>query len=116
MKPIPSGTPNRRAHERSALRIGVTLVFTNGFSSAARCLDISKGGMGVVAELSVPVGARLRVQARLPVAVGSPLPFEADAFVSNSVLAGAEGGFRLGLQFLELPPPARDALTACLKR
>lgn len=116
MKPATTPPANRRTHQRHPLRVGVALVFDNGYRIEARSLDISSGGLGVVTDTNVPVGVRLTIDMHLPVAPSGAVAFTAQAFVVNTVLAGEDGGFRLGLQFLALDAGCRDALARHLKR
>ncbi len=110
MKPIPTVATNRRAHDRFPLRTDVLLQLSDGRQARARSLDMGKGGMGIVTDINALVGTKLNLQLRLPVGTGGSELFQASAVVANVVLAGSDGGFRLGLQFLELSAQAREVL------
>lgn len=103
-------THDRRAHDRYAIHVSAQLLLGNGAAVPARTLDIGKGGAGVVCDYNLPVGTRLTVRLRLPARPSGSAEFDSPATVVNCTLAGADGGFRLGLQFGTLAPAALTAL------
>lgn len=114
MKPFPVVASERRAHDRHPLRTSATLQFASGPPQAARTLDIGRGGMGIVAGLNPPLGTELEVRLRLPVRPKGNAELVARARVVNSVLAGSEDGFRLGLQFSAMDAEAKSVLARFL--
>lgn len=106
----PSVIKDRRAHERHPLRTDVALLLPDGRQIAGRTLDIGKGGMAAVIDLNPAFGLKVSLRARLPQRNGGSATFDAQATVQSSVLATADGGFRIGLQFLPLAAPAQAVL------
>ncbi len=106
----PNVIKDRRAHERHPLRTDVALMLPDGRQIAGRTLDIGKGGMAVVIDLNPNIGLKLALRVRLPQRQGGNAPFEAQATVQSCVLATADGGFRLGLQFAPLSTAAQAVL------
>jgi hypothetical protein len=91
----------RRANSRVPLRAPALLDSMAAYQ-AARCLDVSAGGVLVRADQPLPVGTRLELYFELPPGI----PVETEA-----VVVWAEGR-ELGLRFLELDPATRAALVA----
>ncbi len=65
-----------------------------------RTLDISLGGMGVVAPVNLRSGITLTVQFTLPARSKGMTPVQARVQVTHSILGRDEGGFKIGLRFL----------------
>ncbi|EXJ14765.1 hypothetical protein D779_2134 [Imhoffiella purpurea] len=73
-------------------------------------VDISAGGVRVVAPINPRVGTVFVLRIRLPLRPSGSLPVETRVSVAHSILTGEEDGFVLGLTFLELPNVARNAI------
>lgn len=110
----PAAKSERRAFPRHPIRTQAYIVLGDGRQLEARTLDIGKGGMGIVTSINPPVGSQFGVRMTLPVHPKGNALFEAQVRVANCVLDGAEGGFRLGLEFLALPPAAKSVLDRVL--
>lgn len=106
---------NRRAVERYPLRTKVLLVIGEQHRLDVRSLDVGKGGMGVVSDWNLPVGAQVVVKFSLPVK-HTAVPMILNAVVVNGTLAGSIGGFRIGLQFRGVSPQAAMALEQFVQR
>jgi hypothetical protein len=107
----------RRGEDRHPYRTQVLLQLPDGQQVVGQSLDIGKGGMGIVTDLNPPTGFVLRVRLMVP-APGSrgSVMFNARTTVANSVLAGREGGFRVGLQFDPLDDASKAALNGILPK
>jgi len=99
----------RRKQQRRSVRGQASLQFP-GSSIEVRLLDISSHGIGMVAPLPLPIGVRCGLHFALPRdAERTSLDVEATAV--SCVLSAADGGFRLGMQFvLPLPSIARTEI------
>jgi hypothetical protein len=106
---------NLREQERKLMRVPAMLTFADGSSCEARTLNVSESGMGVVAPVNPRDGARVTVIFRLPTDPSSAPPLKVPADVRNSVLSGADSGFRLGLQFVNAPASALSMIKAYTK-
>ncbi len=105
---------DRRAHDRHPFRTSARLVLADGRELPARTLDLGKGGTGVVADINLAVGTALKVRMRLPARPSGSAAFEALATVANCALAGSEGGFRIGLEFVSLDAASLAAIKGAL--
>lgn len=112
MRPIttdPSG-PEQRRSPRWQIKTAARLVLNSNQVANARTLDISAGGLSVVADFSLPVGTKLQVSLLLPPRVGNAIPLSARAEVMNCILDGRNGGFRIGMQFVEIDAAVRTEI------
>lgn len=100
----------RRASDRRTLRASALLKLPAGQVVEARTLDIGKGGVGLVSDFNIVVGATVAVRITLPASPSGNAFFEATATVANCTLASKDGGFRLGLHFQPLSAAASAAL------
>ena len=102
---------DRRGQQRHAFHADATVVLADGRQQLVQTLDIGKGGAAIVADFNPAAGSTLMFRVRLPARGKGSVPFESVAQVVSSILAGHEGGFRVGLQF----PPLNEASLAALK-
>jgi c-di-GMP-binding flagellar brake protein YcgR len=100
----------RREHARRPLRAPTTVLLPGNQTFEARSLDISLGGMGIVAPASPKAGTRFRVRTTLQLPGVGPVPFEADVEVTHSIYGAHEGGFKVGLRFVSIEPHLEQAL------
>lgn len=105
---------DRRAHDRHPFRTAAQLVLADGRELPARTLDLGKGGAGVVADLNLAVGTAMKVRMRLPARPSGSTSFECRATVANCTLAGSDGGFRIGLEFISPDAAALAAIKGAL--
>jgi c-di-GMP-binding flagellar brake protein YcgR len=77
-----------------------------------RTLDISVGGIGLVAPTNLPLNAVCDIKFRAPVQSDRIEMLLARGRVAYSILSGKENGFLVGLQFTDIPP----ASLALIKR
>jgi len=105
----------RRKTERKALRARATVILgqTQGFE--VRTLDVSVGGMAIVAQANPPPGVVLSIRFMMPLKPSGYAPFEARARVVHSVFSSAESGFKVGLSFIDLPADAVAAVNRYLR-
>jgi hypothetical protein len=75
-----------------------------------RTTDISVEGLGIVAAANPRNGTTFRIQVTLPMRPTGTTTFETTAKVVQSILAGEEDGFRIGLKFSGLTPEIEAAI------
>jgi hypothetical protein len=80
----------------------------NTQSIECRSLDISTGGIAVIADVNLPLGQNCRLQFPLPTPDGHDRPVELHGRVLNTVLT--KHGFRLGLGFVGTDMPTQEML------
>ncbi len=114
MSVFPGITAERRAYPRHPLRTHAVLILADGRQIEARTLDVGKGGMAIVSNSNPPIGSTFGIRVTLPTHPRGNAVFEARVRVANSVLDGAESGFRIGIEFLALEPAARAVLERAL--
>lgn len=105
----------RRHHERKPLRVPAELLFPTHPPLPVRLLDVSAGGVGVLASANPPLRARLTVRFSVPGPAKAASVVEAQVQVAHSVLSGTHGGFVVGLQFTLLSPQSSMAIIKFLQ-
>lgn len=93
-----------RQHARRALRTGAQLLVAGSPPFPVRALDISAGGMAVVASIRPPQGLTCMVLVTLPDPGRSPVAVELPATVVHSLFSGSEQGVKVGLSFRAMTP------------
>lgn len=106
----------KRIHKRITLRTSATILLPDKKTIKVRTLDIGSGGMAIVADGNPNQGVIFNIQMILPLHTGIPPIFEATVRVAHSVLSGQEGGFKIGLQFVELNDSAELALNQFIEQ
>lgn len=106
----------KRTHERVTLRTQATILLSDRKVIKVRTLDIALGGMAIVADGNPNSGIVFNIQLTLPLHTDIPPLFEAKVRVAHSVLSGKEGGFKIGLQFIELNDAAESMLLQFLEQ
>jgi hypothetical protein len=104
----------RRAEDRHLFRTEVLILVPGGGQYIGQTLDIGTGGMAIVCDINPPQGFELTIRLTTPARSRGSLTFEARATVANCVLAGRDGGFRIGLAFVSLDAAANAALAGIL--
>jgi hypothetical protein len=111
---LPGTGDNRREHNRKILRTHARLLLPSKEIVTVRTYDISAGGLGVAAGISLLADTQVGVQVQLPTGDGSREMLMAQAVVTHSVLSQAEQGFKIGLRFT-LAPRSLAVLARYLK-
>ncbi len=106
----PTPTPENRRHERRALRSQATLLLPGGMTFPVQTVDISVGGVGVLAPANARIGTRVSIRLTLPVRPVGTTTFDAPVTVVHSVLSRREEGFKIGLQFVDLEARSASAI------
>lgn len=104
----------RRAHERRALHGAAEIVPEGSRPIPVPIVDISLGGMRVVAPFNPREGTPLLLRTRLPMRPSGSLAVEMHVRVAYSILSGSEDGFTVGLTFLDLSAAAEQAIRGYL--
>ena len=97
----------KRQSERRPLFCKVQLMFARQ-AVGARALDVSTGGLAVVADINAPVGQACTVSFPLSAPDGTSRDLTLQASVLHSVLT--HDGFRLGLRFMQPDDPTKRLL------
>ena len=104
----------RRAHDRRPLRIVAHVLLPGAQAFEVRTLDIGAGGMGIVASANPKPGTSFAIQFTLPPKGGAQAaPLQLKVKVANSILD--QGGFKIGLQFMDLQPAIERVLRQFLQ-
>jgi len=107
---------DKRTHERVTLRTQAMVLLSDSKAIKVRTLDIALGGMAIVADGNPNSGVIFNIRLALPLRSDTPPLFEAKVQVAHSVLSGKEGGFKIGLQFIELSDAAKFVLEQFLEQ
>ncbi len=106
----PDVKQERRSGPRLRLRTNAFLLLPDGRRLEVRTLDISGGGMGIVADVDLRSGSLFGLSLSLPLRPRGQAQFEVRVQVVNCVFDGTERGFRIGLEFLALGDEPRKVL------
>ena len=109
-----SSASERRTEFRKPLRTRVVLAFPDKRPLEGRAFDIGPGGLGVVADLSLPIGATCTLQFSLLFKDGSNFNGKTSARVAYCVLSSMHNGFKVGLQFANMSEAVAMAVTRYL--
>lgn len=100
---------DRRRDERRLFRSGAVWTPVGMAATQVRTLDVSAGGIALVAAFNPPTGHLCIVRFVLPTRDG-PLTVETSGRVARSVFSSADDGFRVGVHFDPLSDEAARAL------
>ena len=109
-----STTPDRRQHERRALRGAAQLALPGRAVMAVRMLHLSSGGMGIVGPSNLPARTTGLLRMSIPKKTLGSDTFDVDVMVTHSVYGGSEDGFKIGLEFVNMPAAMVAAVSAFL--
>lgn len=102
-RPIFTDGSERRGAPRKVLRSAVTVRLADGQAIAARGVDVSLSGIGIICERNLP--ARLACRVEFPLMIeGMAYTVELPASVAYTVLSAKQGGFMVGVKFTSVPP------------
>ena len=106
---------DRRLEPRYSVAVEVTLESEHNFYTGLTS-DLSGGGLFVATHLIRPIGERISLRLTLP-NYREPIDAITEVrWVRATALSGGGGEAGMGLQFLQLSPPAKEAIMAFLKR
>ncbi len=108
--------PERRVEDRKVFRGPAQLLLPTREMQRVRTLDISLGGIGLVAPSNLPRDAVCEIRFRPPVVSDHVEMLAARGRVAYSVLSGKENGFLVGLQFTDIAPGALALIRRFLHR
>lgn len=101
---------DRRQTERRPLRTSATLLLPGGQTFTVQTLDISLGGIGILAPANPRPGTRLSIRVSLPARPAGLYVFDAGVEVAHSILGRDEGAFKVGLRFVSLDSRGQSAI------
>lgn len=107
--------PTSRQHLRKPLRTSALLSSTALPTLTVRTLDISLGGMGIVASANLIMRVRCTALLTIPTRNYGSTQLRLEAAVAHCVFTGAEDGFKIGLQFTVLSAEAEAAIAQYLQ-
>ncbi len=96
----PNDTYENRIHQRRPLRAVATIMLPGNQEIEVHTLDLSRGGMAIVANANPRQGTEFGIRVTLPLRQRGSGTLEARVRVVHSILARDEGGFKVGLQFI----------------
>lgn len=102
VEPKPAEGIERRKNPRRVLRTTATVILNGTQTFQVRTIDISIGGMAIVAPANPKPGVTFTIRMTIPLGSKGTEAFEAKAKVMHSVYANAESGFKIGLSFIKL--------------
>jgi c-di-GMP-binding flagellar brake protein YcgR len=102
-------------YDRRPLRTTANAMLPGNILVEVRTLDISAGGMAIVAPANPAIGTTFTIRVHVPLKPTGSATFDATVKVRNSVHGTAEGGFRIGLEFVHLDATARSAITKYMR-
>jgi len=106
---------DRRLEPRFAVAVAVTFESEHNFYTGLTS-DLSGGGLFVATHLIRPVGERVQLRLTLPT-YREPIDAITEVrWVRAMALSGGGGEAGMGLKFLQLAPPAKEAIKAFLKQ
>ena len=100
---------DRRRDERRIYRGGAVWTPVGMAATQVRTVDVSAGGIAIVATFNPPVGCLCTVRFSLPGRTG-PFTVETSGRVVRSVFSSSDDGFRVGLFFDPLSDEAARTL------
>ncbi len=99
----------RRVEERRPFRSSATII-AGGREFPVRTLDLSRGGLCIVAAINPQLHLRFRMRLRIDRQPRGAVTLETEVQVMHSVLVAQENGFRVGLRFLHATPQLAEAV------
>ena len=110
----PSGV-NRRQHERKYFRGAAYLLFAGREPIEVRTLDLSAGGLSIVAPANPAINTVVMIRINIPRPTTGADGFEVRVRVAHTMFSQAEDGFKIGLEFVNLTVPLATAILQFLK-
>jgi c-di-GMP-binding flagellar brake protein YcgR len=92
-----------RSQARRSLRTRGTLLFTGNQPIPIRTLDVSLGGLCLVADIAIPAKIMGQLEINLPLGNGNFEKMQVSIQVVYSIFCNKEDGFRLGVLFVKPP-------------
>lgn len=106
----------KRRYERCMLRTKATIILSSGQEIEVPTIDISRGGVGIIASVNPPMGAQFNFRVPLMLKPKGLVLVESHVIVMHSILAGSAGGFKVGLQFVALNESLKSAIDAFIQQ
>lgn len=104
MDPDNPGGQEQRQHSRRLFRTTAQLVVPGSAPFPVRTLDISVGGLAILATVRPPQGLNCRVLLSLSLRGQGPVAMALPVTVAHSIFAKGEEGVKVGLSFNSLEP------------
>jgi c-di-GMP-binding flagellar brake protein YcgR len=107
----PTGGIEQRKHKRKAFRSTAQLRIASGEILHVHTLDISAGGVSIVAAMNPKLKMSCVVLLNLPTNPFEKTTIKVPAIVVNSIYNSSESGFRIGLMFANVAPESQEIVT-----
>ena len=96
--PVDAAT-QRRAHERRPLHAPAKLMLTGKRIVDVRTVNLSAGGVALIAPENLPIGTACEIRLELPTKEAGKFTLYLGVLVMNTVFSSREDGFKTGLKF-----------------
>jgi c-di-GMP-binding flagellar brake protein YcgR len=106
---------DRREAVRRTLRSAALVLLPGQPGRVGRTVDVSETGMCVMLPDGMAGGTECLVGFELPDKAGARKRYQSRARVVHSVLSNQGDGFKIGMQFLEVPDVTRRALETFIR-
>lgn len=103
---------DKRASRRKPFFRSVRMVMPSGTVIGAPPFDISNEGIGLILDIEIKRGTKARLFFPLPLGPDNLVAIEVAAMCMHSHLSGKAGGFKTGMQFLDVSSQANEAIKA----
>lgn len=100
----------RRKHARRILRAPALVRVGDGPIQRCRTLDVSVSGLGLLIPLNPRQGTRCVLSFHMPPGDDRLPPWTTPAVAMHSIYDGTENGFKVGMQFSDLPEVCRSLI------
>jgi uncharacterized protein (TIGR02266 family) len=105
----------RRVQPRFTVAVQVTMESEHNFYTGLT-QDLSGGGLFVATHNLRPVGERVTLRFTLPTSSEPIVAVTEVRWIRPNPVPGGGGEAGMGLMFLQLPPPAKEAIKAFLRK
>ena len=93
----------RRKSVRRVLRTTAVVILNESQTFEVRTVDVSINGMAIVAPANPKPGVVFYIRFKVPLKNKGYENFESKARVVHSIYSSSESGFKIGLNFIQLP-------------
>jgi len=106
---------NRRENDRKMLHTRAILAIPGKPILEVRTLDISIGGIGIVASVNLVARIPCKLAFSLPLRHGKKINVEAEGYVTHSLFSNSHDGFKIGIRFKDVSPELEKEIARYLR-